>query len=63
MAKTKAKEEKPKKEKKVDEKKDFSDLPKSYLDRLNKAIENRKQRKDAAKANSKAGQGLEGKEG
>ena len=44
-------------------KKEFSSLPKSYIDRLNRAIENRKQRKDAAKANAKAGQGLEVQEG
>lgn len=47
-------------------KKEFSSLPKSYIDRLNRAIENRKQRKDAAnaaKANAKASQGLEGQEG
>jgi hypothetical protein len=35
----------------------------SYFDRITRAIENRKQRKDAAKANAKAGQGLEGQEG
>ena len=44
-------------------KKELSSLPKSYIDRLNRAIENRKQRKDAAKANAKAGKGLEGQEG
>jgi hypothetical protein len=46
--------------------KKISGLSKSYMDRLNLAIENRKQRKDAAnaaKANAKASQGLEGQEG